>query len=100
MAVNIDYVISAVRRAKSKKQIDSVKQHRLYGSSVGQGEEASRQQAISNIDAGMIYYTITFSKGRYALGERVIKYAHGNTDYIRTDNKRIASDSLGNLPTF
>lgn len=71
VAVNIDYVISAVERAKSKKQIDSVKQHRLYGSGVGQGEEASRQQVISNMGSGIIYiyYTVTFSKGEYVLGE-------------------------------
>jgi hypothetical protein len=49
----------------------------------------------------MVYYTATLRNGRYVLGEKVIKYVHGNTNYIRVDtDKRIASDSLGSLPTF
>jgi hypothetical protein len=106
VSADIDYVISAVRRGRGKMKgkegtIISVKQHRLYGNSVGQAEEASHEQVISNIDAGMVYYTATLRNGRYVLGEKVVKYVHGNTNYIRVDtDKRIASDSLGSLPTF
>jgi hypothetical protein len=98
---NIDYVISAVRHSRGQKRIiDSVKQHRLYGNSVGQGEEASREKVISNIDGGMIYYTAVFSSGRFTLGDKVIKYSLPSGDYIRTDGNRIEGDNLGSLPPF
>lgn len=99
-AVNIDYVISAFRRVRGKMQIDSVKQHRLYGSSVGKGEEASRQQVISYMDGDMIYHTATFNNCRYSLEHRVTRYSLPSGDYIRTDGNRKEGDDLGKLPTF
>lgn len=100
MTANIDYVISAVRGIRGKKQIDSVKQHRLYGSSVGQGEEVSRQQVVSNIDGGMIYHTVNFSSGRYVPANKVVKYSLPSGDYLRTDGNRKEGDDLGKLPSF
>lgn len=103
---NIDYVISAARYRRKKKRtakiVDSVKQHRLYGNSiVGQGEEASRQHVISNVDVGMIYYTVIFSKdGRFALKNKITKYSFPSGDYIRTDGNKTKGDNLGDLPTF
>lgn len=101
MTANIDYVISAIRHSRGQKRIiDSVKQHRLYVNSVGQCEEASRKQVISNIDVGMIYYTAVFTNGRFTLGDRVIKYPLPSGDYIRTDGNRTEGDNLGSLPPF
>lgn len=100
VAANIDYVISAVRRRGDKKRIESVKQHRLYGDSIGQGEEASRHQVILNMDAGMTYYTVTFRNGRYVLLDRVAKYSLPSGKYIRTDGNRKEGDNLGRLSIF
>lgn len=100
MTANIDYVITAVRHNSDRKRIDSIKQHRLYGNSVGQGEKASREQVISNIDGGMIYYTAVFINGRFTLGDKVIKCSFPSGDYIRTDGSRTEGDNLGSLPQF
>jgi hypothetical protein len=100
VARNIDYVISAVRRSGGKNQIESVRQHRLYGDSIGQGEEASRHQVILNMDAGMVYYTVTFKNDRYALWDRVVKYSLPGGKYIRTDGNRKEGDNLGKLPSL
>ncbi|HEX7031810.1 MAG TPA: DUF3892 domain-containing protein [Nitrososphaera sp.] len=106
METKIDFVISAARYRRRNKKIaarilDSVKQHRLYGNSVvGQGEIVSRQDVISNMDVGMIYYTAIFNDGKFVLKNRVTKYSSPEEDFVRTDSEKTKGDDLGDLPTF
>lgn len=106
MGTKIDFVISAARYRRMSKKVsvrivDSVKHHRLYGNSVvGQGEIVSRQNVISNLDVGMIYYTAIFKEGKFVLKNKIIKYSLPEGDFIRTDGENARGDNLGDLPSF
>ncbi len=106
METKIDFVISAARYRRGNRKataiiVDSVKQHRLYGNSiVGQGEVVSRQQVISNLGVGMIYYTAIFNNGRFVLKNKIAKYSFPEGDFMRADGEKTRGDNLGDLPTL
>lgn len=95
-----DYCITAVRYARNKTHIDTVKARKDLGAKLGQEVEMSRSSVIALIDGGDTFMTVTKSSGKWMKGADVIVLTVGGVRYIKTEPNNTESDNLGNLPEF
>lgn len=96
-----DYGISAVRYDDERKHIVKVKVREDKGDKLGQAVEWTREQVVSAIEGGKTFVTVLKSdEGKWQRGQDVHTITVNRVKYIRTDQNRVASDNLENLPEF
>lgn len=99
MPETINYVISCVTYDDSGSMIESVGQHRWLGNGQFEPEKTMvpRSIVLTNIDVGLVSYTVYEEDGKWHMGHKVVKFTLNERDFIRTDGKKVEGDSLGDL---
>lgn len=96
-----DYLISAVRYNAAETHIEKVRVHEDKGEKVGPPSAWERSEAVSSLEAGYTFMTITKSSdGQWQRGAKVRIVTVKAKKYIRTDADATAEDNLGSLPRF
>jgi hypothetical protein len=100
MLETINYVISCVKYDDSEKLIELVGQHRWLGNGQFEPQKTMvrRSIVITNIDVGLVSYTVYQNDGKWHLGGKLVKFMLNEKEFIRTDGNKIEADSLGDLP--
>ena len=97
MAKWADYLISQVLYDQNHI-ITKVKQHRDIGNEISGGEIVDRDVIANNLGHGVKYMTIYSDLGKIRIGKNVRYFRAYEYHYIRTDNNKVSSDNLGDLP--
>ena len=97
MAKWADYLISQVLYDQNHI-ITKVKQHRDIGNKISGGEIVDRDVIANNLGHGVKYMTIYSDLGKIRIGKNVRYFRAYEYHYIRTDNNKVSSDNLGDLP--
>ena len=97
MAKWADYLISQVLYDQNHI-ITKVKQHRDIGNKISGGEIVGRDVIANNLGHGVKYMTIYSDLGKIRIGKNVRYFRAYEYHYIRTDNNKVSSDNLGDLP--
>jgi len=97
MAKWADYLISQVSY-DSNHLITKVKQHRDNGNTISEGEVVDRYIIADNLGHGNSYMTVYGDLGKIRIGKNVRYFRAYEYHYIRTDNNKVSSDNLGDLP--
>ena len=97
MAKWADYLISQVLYDQNHI-ITKVKQHRDIGNKISGGEIVDRNVIANNLGHGVKYMTIYSDLGKIRIGKNVRYFRAYEYHYIRTDNNKVSSDNLGDLP--
>jgi hypothetical protein len=97
-----DYFISQSKKNPEKTHIVSVVKHLVLSSSgvnynFADGQTASRESVVQEIEIGIDYYVIYQQNGGWVLGKKVEIYNYKGTKYLRTDKDQTAADNLDNL---
>jgi hypothetical protein len=95
-----DYGISKASYNAPRTHITKVMVHEDKGKTIGPGQEWTRSQVVSAIERGKSFVTILRTNNKWKKGQDVHIITVNNVKYIRTDQNRIASDNLENLPEF
>lgn len=99
MPETINYVISCATYDDSGL-IESVGQHRWLGKGQFEPEKTmvGRSIVLTNIDVGLVSYTIYQDNGKWRLGSKLVKFTVNEQEFIRADGNKAEGDSLGDLP--
>ena len=100
MPETIHYVITCAKYDKSGSIVETVGQHRWLddGRFEPQKTLVGRSILVTNIDAGLVSYTVYQKDNQWHLGGKLVKFKVGDIDFLRTDGKKVEVDSLGDLP--
>lgn len=98
-----DYLIYQVRYNAEHTHIDEVKYRVLTNDGKVSGHQGAfrRQEVVSQIETGIIFYTI-FDKDEksWTKGAPVTTVEIKGTKYIKTVRDATEQDNLGNLPEY
>ena len=97
MAKWADYLISQVSYDQNHI-ITKVKQHRDIGNEMGDGEIVDRDVIAGNLGQGVKYMTVYGGLDKIRMGKNVRYFRAYEDHYIRTDNNKVMSDNLGDIP--
>jgi len=99
MAKWADYLISQVLYDQNHIII-KVKQHRDIGNKMGDGEIVDRDVIAGNLGHGVKYMTVYGDLGKIRMGKNVRYFRAYEDHYIRTDDNKVMSDNLGDIPNL
>jgi len=97
MAKWADYLISQVSYDQNHI-ITKAKQHRDIGNEMGDGEIVDRDVIAGNLGHGIKYMTVYGDLNKIRMGKNVRYFRAYDDHYIRTDDNKVMSDNLGNIP--
>jgi len=99
MAKWADYLISQVSYDQNHI-ITKAKQHRDIGNEMGDGEIVDRDVIAGNLGHGVKYMTVYGGLDKIRMGKNVRYFRAYEDHYIRTDNNKVMSDNLGDIPNL
>ena len=99
MAKWADYLISQVLYDQNHI-ITKVKQHRDIGNKISGGEIVDRDAIANNLGHGVKYMTVYGDLGKIRMGKNVRYFRAYEDHYIRTDDNKVMSDNLGDIPNL
>jgi len=99
MAKWADYLISQVSYDQNHI-ITKAKQHRDIGNEMGDGEIVDRDVIAGNLGHGVKYMTVYGDIDKIRMGKNVRYFRAYENHYIRTDNNKVMSDNLGDIPNL
>jgi hypothetical protein len=99
MAKWADYLISQVSYDQNHI-ITKVKQHRDIGNEMGDGEIVDRDVIAGNLGQGVKYMTVYGGLDKIRMGKNVRYFRAYEDHYIRTDNNKVMSDNLDDIPNL
>jgi len=94
-----DYLISQVSYDQNHI-ITKVKQHRDIGNEMGDGEIVDRDIIAGNLGHGVKYMTVYGGLDKIRMGKNIRYYRAYEDHYIRTDDNKVMSDNLGDIPNL
>ena len=97
MAKWADYLISQVSYDQNHI-ITKAKQHRDIGNEMGDGEIVDRDTIAGNLGHGVKYMTVYGGLNKIRMGKNVRYFRAYEDHYIRTDDNKVMSDNLGDIP--
>jgi len=97
MAKWADYLISQVSYDQNHI-ITKVKQHRDIGNEMGDGEIVDRDVIAGNLGHGVKYMTVYGDLDKIRMGKNVRYFRAYEDHYIRTDDNKVMSDNLDDIP--
>jgi len=99
MAKWADYLISQVSYDQNHI-ITKVKQHRDIGNEMGDGEIVDRDVIAGNLGHGVKYMTVYGDLDKIRMGKNVRYFRAYEGHYIRTDDNKVMTDNLGDIPNL
>ncbi len=99
MAKWADYLISQVSYDQNHI-ITKAKQHRDIGNEMGDGEIVDRDVIAGNLGHGVKYMTVYGDLDKIRMGKNVRYFRAYEDHYIRTDDNKVMSDNLGDIPNL
>jgi len=99
MAKWADYLISQVSYDQNHI-ITKVKQHRDIGNEMGDGEIVDRDVIAGNLGHGVKYMTVYGDLKKIRMGKNVRYFRAYEGHYIRTDDNKVMSDNLDDIPNL
>jgi len=99
MAKWADYLISQVSYDQNHI-ITKVKQHRDIGNEMGDGEIVDRDVIAGNLGHGVKYMTVYGDLDKIRMGKNVRYFRAYEDHYIRTDDNKVMTDNLGDIPNL
>ena len=99
MAKWADYLISQVSYDQNHI-ITKAKQHRDIGNEMGDGEIVDRDIIAGNLGHGVKYMTVYGDLDKIRMGKNIRYYRAYEDHYIRTDDNKVTSDNLGDIPNL
>ena len=97
MAKWADYLISQVSYDQNHI-ITKAKQHRDIGNEMGDGEIVDRDVIAGNLGHGVKYMTVYGGLDKIRMGKNVRYFRAYEDHYIRTDDNKVMSDNLDDIP--
>ena|SRR3990167_989675 len=96
----IDFYISKV--SYDDQHISEVLVHDVFddGSFDQNGQSCLRDEVVSSIKGGRIYFTIFKEDDEWQIGNRVEIISVNGEEYLRTDPNEAEEDNLVDLPEF
>jgi hypothetical protein len=92
------YAITAVRYSPDHSRITDVEVRVDHGESIGHAMEWERENVVHHIDRGFTFVTAYLRNSNWVRGADLHVVVSGNERFIRTDQNRVRSDNLGELP--
>jgi len=80
--------------------ITKVKQHRDIGNEMGDGEIVDRDVIAGNLGHGVKYMTVYGDLDKIRMGKNVRYFRAYEDHYIRTDDNKVMTDNLGDIPNL
>jgi len=99
MAKWADYLISQVSYDQNHI-ITKAKQHRDIGNEMGDGEIVDRDVIAGNLGHGVKYMTVYGGLDKIRMGKNVRYFRAYEDHYIRTDNNKVMTDNLDDIPNL
>jgi len=99
MAKWADYLISQVSYDQNHI-ITKAKQHRDIGNEMGDGEIVDRDIIAGNLGHGIKYMTVYGALDKIRMGKNIRYFRAYEDHYIRTDDNKVMSDNLGDIPNL
>jgi len=99
MAKWADYLISQVSYDQNHI-ITKAKQHRDIGNEMGDGEIVDRDVIAGNLGHGVKYMTVYGDLDKIRMGKNIRYFRAYEDHYIRTDDNKVMSDNLGDIPNL
>ena len=94
-----DYLISGVKTDSNSNQVKTVEVHSDFGCMVCETKSFSRSDVVDHLKKGLTFSTVFRTPmGKWRKGEDVHLVIVDGEDYLRTDNKVVASDQFDNVP--
>jgi len=99
MAKWADYLISQVSYDQNHI-ITKAKQHRDIGNEMGDGEIVDRDVIAGNLGHGIKYMTVYGALDKIRMGKNIRYFRAYEDHYIRTDDNKVMTDNLGDIPNL